>query len=160
MQRFTVSLLDDRHALVHISDRVAVITRTLKRPGKGGRLARLVSAYAGFNSQSAAIAFVSGIKRYLSKAFCQVRRSERLATAWEVKIRYFNESALETFMWSYAENPAIVSTADVTAAEAKRSIFPTPIEPVRPVAPIKAIELASVSYRNTRPLKVAGLAID
>lgn len=160
MHRYKISLLSDRHAFIRISDRVAVITRALKRPGKGGRLARLVAAYVGFDSQQQAIAFVNGIKRYLGKTFCQIRRAERLTSAWEVKIRYFNEAALETLIWSYAENPAIVATADVSAAEAKRSIYP--IEPIAPVQPMKVrpIGLAPLQPRSNRPLKVAGLAID
>ncbi|MBD2093527.1 hypothetical protein H6F67_27205 [Microcoleus sp. FACHB-1515] len=162
MHRYKVSLLSDRHAFIKISDRVAVITKALKRPGKNARRARLVAAYVGFDTQQQAIAFVNGIKRYLSKAYCQIRRSERLATAWEVKIRYFNESALETLIWSYAENPAIVSSDNITPAEAKRSIYPTPpIAPVK-VQPmkVKPIELAPLQIRSNRPLKVAGLSIE
>lgn len=163
MHRFKVVSLSDRHAFIKLSDRVAIITQALKRPGKGGRRARLVAAYAGFNSQAAAIAFVAGLKRYFSKAYCEVRRATRLtACQWEVKIRYFNETALETFMWSYSENPAIVSS-EVTPDEAKRSIYPIePIAPVRPVQPmkVKPIELAPLQIRSNRPLRVGRVAIE
>jgi hypothetical protein len=81
-----------------------------------------VSAYVGFSTQADAIAFVAGLKRYFSKAYCQVRKAERLACEWEVKIRYFNETALETLMWTYAQD--VLDHATVTAAQAKADIYP------------------------------------
>lgn len=157
-----VTALPDRHAFIRISDRVAVITQALKRPGKGGRRARLVSAYIGCSSQSAANAIAVGIKRYFSKAYCEVRRAQRLATEWEVKIRYFAENSLESFIWSYAKNPAIISSDSITPNEAKRSIFPPDIEPITPVQPLRVrpIELAPLQPRSNRPQKVGQLAID
>jgi hypothetical protein len=51
MQRSTskVISLGDRHSFIRIAAHVGVITATLKRPGKNGRRARLVSAYAGLS---------------------------------------------------------------------------------------------------------------
>jgi hypothetical protein len=122
----------------------------------------------GFPSQADAIAFVAGLKRYFSKAYCQIRKAERLACEWEVKIRYFNETALETLMWTYAQDASIVAT--VTPEQAKSDIYPTPIEPVRPVTPIRAIAPATARFLShnsapsvigrSKPKTVRGLAIE
>lgn len=155
-QTYKVTALSDRHSLVKLSDRIAIITRALKRKGKAGKTAAIVAGYFGFATQKEAQAFVNALRGYFPKSFCQVRPSQRLATPFEVKVRAF--AALERFAWSVATKPAIVS-----AAEAKADLHPIePMQPVRPIQPmkVKPIELAPLQVRSNRPLKVAGLAIE
>jgi len=153
-QSFKVVSLGDRHALIKLSDRIALITKSLKRPGKGGRRAAVVSAYFGFATADEAQSFIRSLRGYFPKAFCQLRKAERLSTAFEVKVRSF--PALERFAWTVATQPAIV-----TPQQAKASIQP-PIEPIAPVQPMKVrpIELAPLQIRSSRPLKVGRVAIE
>jgi len=141
-QTFKVIALGDRHSLVKLTDRIALITQALKRPGKAGRLARVVAGYFGFATEAEAIAFVDGLRRHFPKAFCQVRSSQRLASAFEVKVRAFD--GLEKFAWVLVEKAAIVT------------------EPATPRTNIVSFDRANapVMIRSNRPRKVAGLAID
>lgn len=77
--RLKVVCLGDRFSLIQLSPRSAYITKALKRPGKGGRLARIQSAYFGFDNYDSAIKFA----KRLPKAV--VRFSKRLETVYEVK---------------------------------------------------------------------------
>lgn len=149
-QTFKVTALGDRHALVKLSDRIALITQALKRPGKAGRRARVVSAYFGFATEAEAIDFVTGLRRHFPKAFCQVRSSQRLTTAFEVKVRAFD--GLEKFAWVLMEKAAIV-----TPTQAKADISPVP-----PRTKVVSFDRrnAPVMVRSNRPCKVAGLAIE
>jgi hypothetical protein len=110
-QSYKVTSLSDRHALIRLSDRVALITQSLKRPGRGGRKARLTAGYVGFDCYEAA-ALCERTEAILSQMLLRNPHAQRLTTAIEVKIRYSFEG-LESFLWSYAENPAIVTTAAV-----------------------------------------------
>jgi hypothetical protein len=121
---YRVTALADRHAFVKLTDRIALITRTFKRAGKGGRMAKVVAAYLGFDSAIEAHNFVAGLKKYFPRCFVQVRKAERLTAAFEVKIRGFE--GLERFIWSFATNAAIIAVAQpISPAEAKDSIFPS-----------------------------------
>jgi hypothetical protein len=93
---YKVTALADRHAFIKLTGRIAIIIKALQRPGKNGRRARVVAAYFGFNSQDEAIAFITGLRKYFPKAYCQARPGQR-ATAIEVKIRSFE--GLERFTW-------------------------------------------------------------
>ena len=159
-QSYKVTSLSDRHALIRLSDRVALITQSLKRPGRGGRKARLTAGYVGFDCYEAA-AFVKGLKRYFPKCFCEIRTAQRLTTAIEVKIRYSFEG-LESFLWSYAENPAIVTTAAVPldASAARDSIFPMPSTPIASPAGFVDRFTAPVLIGHSKPKTVRGLAIE
>jgi hypothetical protein len=142
-QRFRVISLSDRHAQVNLSDRITVITQALTRKGKNRRMAKLVSAYFGFESQDEAQLFVKGLRRYFPKAFCQIRKGQRVDMPVEVKVRDFN--GLERFIWALIEQPAIVSsTAAMTAAEARDSIFPS--------EPAATSNVISFVDRSTAPL--------
>jgi hypothetical protein len=162
-QTFRVTSLSDRHSFIRLSDRIALITRTLKRKGKNGKTAAIVAGYFGFNSQQEAQTFIRSLCGYFPKAFCQLRKAERLTTAFEVKVRSF--SALERFAWTVATQPAIV-----TPQQAKADIYPAPIEEVRPVTPIRAIAPAAARFLNhssapsvigrSKPKTVRGLSIE
>ena len=161
-QVYKVTTLSDRHALIRLSDRVALITQALKRPGRGGRKARPTAGYVGFDCYEAAAAFVRGLKQYFPKCFCEIRTAQRLTTAIEVKIRYSFEG-LESFLWSYAENPAIVATAAVPldASAAKASIFPMPSTPnASPTAGFVDRSTAPLLIGRSKPQMVGRLAIE
>jgi len=159
---YKVTVLADRHALIRISDRVALITQALKRSGRGGRKARLIAGYVGFDCYEAAAAFVSGLKQYFPKCFCEIRSAQRLATALEVKIRYSFEG-LESFLWAFVQNPAIVATgaAPLDASAAKTSIFPMPSTPIAsPAAGFVDRSIAPVLIGRSKPQMVGRLAIE
>jgi hypothetical protein len=123
-QKFRVVSLSDRHCQVSLSDRICIITQSLTRKGKNGRKARLVSAYFGFDSFNDCQIFIAGLKRYFPKFFSEIRKGQRLSTAFEVKLRDFN--GLERFVKALIEQPAIVSTTPViTPEQAKADIFPS-----------------------------------
>jgi hypothetical protein len=107
----------------------------------------LPAGYVGFNFHAAA-SFVKGLKQYFHKCFCEIRTAQRLTTVIEVKIRYSFEG-LESFLWSYAENPAIVATAaaPLDASAAKASIFPMPSTP-------NATPAAGFVDRSTAPVLI------
>ena len=150
--RYRVTALADRHAFVRLTERIALITQALKRPGKHGRRARVISAYFGFATEAEATEFVTGFRRYFPKSFCQVRPSQRLTAAFEVKVRDF--PALEKFVWTLVAKPEIV-----TPEQAKADI--SPVEPSAPPTNIMQFDSnAPVLRRSNRPLKVAGLAIE
>jgi hypothetical protein len=159
---YKVTSLSDRHALIRLSDRVALITQSLKRPGRGGRKARLIAGYVGFDSYAAAAAFVQGIRQYFPKCFCEIRTAQRLTTAIEVKSRYSFEG-LEALLWSYSENPAIVATAaaPLDASAAKASIYPMPSTPIAsPTAGFVDRSSAPLMIGRSKPQMVGRLAIE
>lgn len=152
-QTYRVTALADRHAFIKLSDRIALITRALKRSGKNGRRAAVVAAYFGFSTQDEAIEFIAGLRHHFKKAFCQVRRSERLNTPYEVKVRSFE--GLEAFIWKFVA--IVTSTAPtITAAAAKAAIFP-------PAIGSKVVSFdrsnAPLAHRSP-PRHIAGIAID
>lgn len=83
-QRVKVRLLDDRFCEIHISPRCCYIVKILKRPGKGGRLARVQAAYFGFDNELSAQAYASSLS---AKHRATVRPAKRLTgCAYEVKV--------------------------------------------------------------------------
>lgn len=151
-QTYRVTTLSDRHAFIKLSDQIALITQALKRPGKAGRRARVVSAYFGFATESEAIAFIAKLRGSFPKVFCQMRPAQRLTTAIEVKVRAFD--GLEKFAWLLSQQ------AVITPQQAKASIQPPMVESIRPVQAIRPIELAPVARRSYRAQRVGGLAIE
>jgi len=143
---FKVISLGDRHAFIKLSARVAVITQSLKRAGKGGRRARLVSAYFGFNTQDEAVEFVARLRRYFPSAYCQVRKGQRLEAAFEVKVREFK--GLEMFTWEVATPAAAVPE------QAKAEL------PKVEVAIASNVASNVVQFGRSRPKQVAGRSID
>ena len=153
-KKYKVVSLGERHSLIHLSDRVALITKALKRPGKDGRRARVVSAYFGFNTQDEAIAFVARLRRQFPSCYCKVRAGQRLGTAIEVKVRAFDE--LERFAWELAATPA--AAAPVTAARARADLFGDDLAIASNV--VSFGRLGAPLANRTRPLCVAGKSID
>jgi len=142
-QKFRVISLNDRHCQINLSDRICIITQSLKRTGKNGRKARLVSAYFGFETFNECQVFIAGLKRYFHKFYAEIREGQRLSTAYEVKLRDFN--GLERFVWALIEQPSIVSSTPVmTATEARDSIFPS--------EPAAASNVVSFVDRSSAPL--------
>ncbi len=98
MQRLKVQALclEDRFTFFQMSPRVGVITKTLKRPGKNGRLARVQTAYFGFLSHAEASRFVQYITYYRLATFAELRTPKRLAgVSFEVKVRGMDEVMIE-----------------------------------------------------------------
>jgi hypothetical protein len=94
--RVTAKQLGDRHFQVNLSNRIALITQTLKRKGKNGRMARVKAGYFGFNSHAEAIAFANGVRGKFPKARLEVRSAKRLNTAIEVKVSH---DCVEQLAW-------------------------------------------------------------
>jgi hypothetical protein len=109
-----VQSLQNNYSLVKLCDRVALITKALKRKGKGGRLARVQAGYFGFTTRDAANTFAAVInEKYGVDAI--VRTASRLAgQEIEVKVRDFD--GLETLAWEKARK------AEVTLQEARESL--------------------------------------
>ncbi|HEY9692214.1 MAG TPA: hypothetical protein V6D15_08425 [Oculatellaceae cyanobacterium] len=92
--RVKVQLLDNRHALVNLTPTTAYITYCLKRPGKGGRLARVEAAYFGFSNYDEATAFCQQLQQQKIAKRVILRESQRLATAYEVKVNGLNDAQI------------------------------------------------------------------
>lgn len=129
---YKVICLGDRHTFIKLSARIAIITAALKRAGKGRRMAKVVSAYFGFQTQDQAQAFVTGLRRRFPRAMCQIRQSQRLTTPIEVKVRSFD--GLESFAWTLLSQQE-TAAPEISPEEAKASIFPIPVEVDRFTAP-------------------------
>ena len=108
MQRIRVRVkpLGDRHFQVNLCSRVALITQTLLRAGKGGRMARVKAGYFGFDGFDDAQQFAGSVRRRYPKARIQVRASKRLATAFEVKVSH---DAVESLAWEMAQRTPTTS---------------------------------------------------
>ncbi|MBF2074552.1 MAG: hypothetical protein IGS50_12440 [Synechococcales cyanobacterium C42_A2020_086] len=128
--RIRIHQLEDRHQIAHLSDRIAIITETLRRPGKGGRKARCKAAYFGFPTQADAIRFASTIRGRFPKVRLEVRTSERLSTPIEVKIAgdMGEQLAWELLKTSESTRERVERHLKVVAA--RPSIAPdTPVQP-------------------------------
>lgn len=108
MQRIRVRVqqLGDRHFQVNLCSRVAIITQSLLRAGKGGRMARVKAGYFGFDSFDEAQAFADSVRRRYPKARIQVRAGKRLALAFEVKVSH---DAVEALCWEMAHRQPTTS---------------------------------------------------
>jgi hypothetical protein len=108
MERIRVSTqqLGDRHYLILIAPNVAILTQTLLRAGKGGRKARVKAAYFGFSSFSQAQQFAAQQRSKYPDARMQIRKAERLETAFEVK---FSHASAEELAWQVSRQKTAVS---------------------------------------------------
>jgi hypothetical protein len=70
-----------------LSNRVAVITQTLLRKGKGGRLSRVKATYLGFDDFETANQAAKQIKAQYPKIQISLRPAKRLKTKFELKVR-------------------------------------------------------------------------
>ncbi|MBW4662189.1 MAG: hypothetical protein KME15_26350 [Drouetiella hepatica Uher 2000/2452] len=104
--RVTAKQLGDRHFIIHLSGKIAIVTQTLLRPGKNGRLARVKAAYFGFNSYDEAQSFAADIRRRFPACRMQVRQSQRLTTVWEVKVSH---SCVEELAWQLLQKSPTVN---------------------------------------------------
>ena len=104
--RVRVQQLGDRHFQVNLCSRVAIITQSLLRAGKGGRMARVKAGYFGFDSFDEAQAFADSVRRRYPKARMQVRTGKRLAMAYEVKVSH---DAVEALVWEMARRQPTTS---------------------------------------------------
>ena len=98
MQRIRVRVqqLGDRHFQVNLCSRIALITQSLLRSGKNGRMARVKAGYFGFDSFDEAQVFADSVRKRYPKARMQVRVGKRLAMAYEVKVSH---DAVESLAW-------------------------------------------------------------
>lgn len=126
--RVRAQQLGDRHFQINLSNRIAVVTQSLLRAGKGGRMARVKAAYFGFNSHDEAIKFANEIRGRFPKVRLQVRKSERLTTAFEVKVSHENA---ERLAWE------IVQRSETTGQRIERHLKVVAARPsLAPDAPV------------------------
>ena len=129
--RVTAKQLGDRHFQINLSSRIALITQSLLRPGKGGRMARVKAGYFGFNSYDEAQSFAADIRRRFPACRMQVRQSQRLTTVWEVKVSH---RCVEELAWQLLYKTPTVS--DAIAAHIAKYAQATAADPTVPVAPL------------------------
>jgi hypothetical protein len=100
-----VQPLQNNYSLVKLCDRVALITKALKRKGKGGRMARVQSGYFGFVSREAATTFAEAVSDRFGVEVT-IRKPQRLSgVLLEAKIRDFD--GLEALAWEKAKQPTV-----------------------------------------------------
>jgi hypothetical protein len=142
MPRFRVSVrqMPDRHFFVTLNAKVEIITQSLLRAGKGGRKAKVIAAYFGFNSYDEANQFVHQTRSRFPAARIQVRQAKRLGTTWEVKLSH---TCAEELAWQ-------IATAQPTTGEAIAQHIAAEQARVQRLA-----SLPSVSYtdRSSAPLQ-------
>lgn len=100
--RVSARQLGDRHFLITLSPRAAVITQSLKRPGKNGRLARVKSVYFGFDSHGEAISFANSVRSRFPRSRMEVRQAKRLDCPFELKLIHdCGEQLIWDFLWNH-----------------------------------------------------------
>ena len=92
--RVKVQLLDNRHAFVQLNPTTAYITYCLKRPGKGGRLARVEASYFGFDNYDEATTFCNQLQKDKLAKRVILRESQRLQTRYEVKVNGLDDNII------------------------------------------------------------------
>lgn len=120
--RIRVEAIAERMNLIHLSNAIAYVVKLLKRPGKGGRRARVLNAYLGFNSEAAALCLAEELREEFG-AYCVVRTSKRLiGWTWEVKVSAEDEN-LERIAHRYAiAEFEQVTERDVAQAEIEQEL--------------------------------------
>ena len=113
--RVRVQLLENRHAFVQINHTTAYITYCLKRPGKGGRLARVEASYFGFDNYDEATAFCHQLQEQKLAKRVVLRESQRLQTRYEVKVNGLDDVVI----WELSQ-------------QQQKPTEPTPLEVVAP----------------------------
>lgn len=127
--RVTAKQLGERHFQINLSNRIAVVTQSLLRAGKGGRMARVKAAYFGFGTHDEAMQFANQIRGRFPKVRLQVRKSERLTTAFEVKVSHENA---ERLAWE------IVQRSETTGQRIERHLKVIASRPsLAPDAPVR-----------------------
>lgn len=109
-----VQPLQNNYSLIKLTDRVALITKALKRPGKGGRMARVQAGYFGFTNRDAANTFAAVIHEKYGVQVVIRSATRLIGMKVEVKIRDFD--GLEALAWEKAQK------AEVTLQEARASL--------------------------------------
>lgn len=142
----TFEKLGDGFVLVRHSARVAEIRRVLSREGVDGAMTRVRSAYFGFEEKADADTFARQIASVFPSADIFIRASERLNTAWEVKIRGIAPITFTEFMARMVKESAGCGDA-----------VPIPLPPAStaPVVPTPSpcSSWASLAYRQ-KPTRV------
>ena len=135
-----VQPLQNNYSLVKLCDRVALITKSLKRKGKGGRLARVQAGYFGFTTRDAANTLAGAInEKYGVDAI--VRTASRLSDMEiEVKVRDFD--GLEALAWEKARK------TEVTLQEARASLEVDFEEKFEPSAEFRALQREWLNHYN------------
>lgn len=127
--RVIAKQLGDRHFQINLSNRIAIVTQSLLRAGKGGRMARVKAAYFGFSTHDEAMQFANQIRGRFPKVRLQVRKSERLTTAFEVKVSHENA---ERLAWE------IVQRSETTGQRIERHLRVVATRPsLAPDAPVR-----------------------
>jgi len=152
MQRVRVSVrqLGDRHFQVNLCNRVTLITQSLLRAGKGGRMARVKAGYFGFTSFDEAQAFADSVRRRYPKARMQVRAGNRLAMAYEVKVSH---DAVESLAWE------LLKQLPTTSQRIERHLKAVSIRPsVAPDSPSGRWANSPVQNRSVNRRTIIGRA--
>ena len=118
-----VQPLQNNYCLVKLTDRVAIITKALKRKGKDGRRARVQAGYFGFSNRASANKFAAVVNEKFGVDVI-IRTPERLADVEiEVKVRAFD--GLEELAWEKAkktDEQERQAAADAALQEARASL--------------------------------------
>jgi hypothetical protein len=127
--RVSVRQMPDRHFFVTLNAKVGIITQSLLRAGKGGRKAKVVAAYFGFDTQQQAVGFAHQVRSRFPKAMVQIRTAKRLGTAIEVKVCH---SCVEDLAWQVLAQQSTTgdAIAQHIAAEKKRTERLSALPPV------------------------------
>jgi hypothetical protein len=113
-----------------LSNRVALITQTLLRKGKGGRLSRVKASYLGFDDFETANLAAKQLKAQHPKVQIFLRPAQRLKTKFELKVRG-NEA--EQIAWDALK--AMPTTSDRVARHLKVVATRPSLAPDAPVLP-------------------------
>jgi prepilin-type processing-associated H-X9-DG protein len=133
--------------MITINQRLGYITKTLARKGKGGRLAKVVAAYFGFNSASEAIAAANEIRRQFPKARIEVRPSQRLQTTHELKISH---KAIEAIIQNF------IKLLETTSQRVVKHLQVVKSRPsIQPDSPSRRYSNAPATPRHTGRTMVA-----
>jgi hypothetical protein len=145
--------LGDRHYFIHLSNRIAIITQTLLKPGKGGRKARVKAGYFGFPDRDSAMVFTNNIRGRFPKARIEVRSAQRLDSPIEVKVA---GNFVEQLAWELVRQSPSTGQRIARHLELVRSM--PSIEPDAPSHRYRAPQLNRGSGRKTM-VTSGGLAI-
>jgi hypothetical protein len=154
MQRIRVKAisLGERHSFIQVSRRIGYITQSLKRAGKGGRLAKVVSAYLGFDNYNEAAAAAQDLVRNFPKIRIEVRKAQRLTTAFEVK---FSHPCAEEIVWRMIEQIPTTGQRVTQHVERRLQVVRT-MPSVQPDAPSDRYAAMQMSRSGGRTLVTAG----
>lgn len=85
--RVTSRQLDEKHFLINLSNRVALVTQALAQPSEDGHLSEVVAVYLGFEDSRIAKQEMKRLKAQHPKTQIDLKRSKWLKTEFELEVR-------------------------------------------------------------------------